>query len=175
MLQVSFSTLKYSGGKEIIQVNSTWILKLNFQTLHFLINLIVCTLSSSQIFITLHSLREQKFVWGFLDGASCQETACQRRRPKGQEFDPWIWKIPWKRAWQPIAAFLPGESHGLRSLVDYSPQSHKELDKTEATLQEHEHENNISIRLQRNRKKKSISIRSSSINNSAIPLLCSYA
>ena len=25
-------------------------------------------------------------------------------------FDPWIGKIPWRRAWQPTPAFLPGES-----------------------------------------------------------------
>ena len=26
------------------------------------------------------------------------------------EFDPWVWKIPWRRAWQPTSVFLPGES-----------------------------------------------------------------
>ena len=28
------------------------------------------------------------------------------------EFDPWVGKIPWRRAWQPTPVFLPGESHG---------------------------------------------------------------
>ena len=32
---------------------------------------------------------------------------------------------------QPTPVFLPGESHGQRSLVGYSPRSHKELDTTE--------------------------------------------
>jgi len=36
-------------------------------------------------------------------------------------FDPWIVKIPWRRAWQPPAVFLPGKSHGQRSLMSYSP------------------------------------------------------
>ena len=36
-------------------------------------------------------------------------------------FDPWIRRIPWRRAWQPTPVFLPGESHGQRSLVGYSP------------------------------------------------------
>ena len=27
-------------------------------------------------------------------------------------FDPWVRKIPWRRAWQPTPVFLPGESHG---------------------------------------------------------------
>ena len=47
--------------------------------------------------------------------------------------DPWVWKIPWRRAWQPSSVFLPGESHGQRSLTGYSPQGHQESDTTEAT------------------------------------------
>ena len=45
-------------------------------------------------------------------------------------FDPWVRKIPWRRKWQPTSVFLPGESHGQRSLVGYSPWGHKELDMT---------------------------------------------
>ena len=48
-------------------------------------------------------------------------------------FDPWIRKIPWRKAWQSTPIFLPEESHGQRSLVGYSPWGHKELDTTEAT------------------------------------------
>ena len=46
-------------------------------------------------------------------------------------FDPWVGKIPWRRAWQPTPVFLPGESHGQRSLVGYSPWCCKVLDRTE--------------------------------------------
>ena len=46
-------------------------------------------------------------------------------------FNPWVGKIPWRRKWQPIPVFLPGESHGQRSLVGYSPQGRKESDMTE--------------------------------------------
>ena len=38
--------------------------------------------------------------------------------------DPWVRKIPWRRKWQPTPVFLPGECHGQRSLVDYSPWGH---------------------------------------------------
>ena len=41
--------------------------------------------------------------------------------------DPWVGKIPWKRAWQPTPVFLPGEFHGQRSLVGYSLWGGKEL------------------------------------------------
>ena len=40
-------------------------------------------------------------------------------------------KIPWRREWLSSPVFLPGESHGQRSLVGYSPRGHKELDMTE--------------------------------------------
>ena len=46
-------------------------------------------------------------------------------------FDPWVRKIPWRRAWQSTPVFLPGESHGQRSLGDYSSWSRKESDTTE--------------------------------------------
>ena len=36
-------------------------------------------------------------------------------------FDPWVGKIPWRRAWLPTPVFLPGASHGQRSLAGYSP------------------------------------------------------
>ena len=39
----------------------------------------------------------------------------------GLRFDPWIRKIPWRRAWQSPPVYLPGESHGQRSLEGYSP------------------------------------------------------
>ena len=55
---------------------------------------------------------------------------------KRHGLDPWVGKI-WWRAWQLTLVFLPGESHGWRSLVDYSPWGHKELDMTEVTTYAH--------------------------------------
>ena len=49
---------------------------------------------------------------------SGKESACQCRRCG---FNPWVWKIPWSRKWQPTPVFLPGKFHGQRSLVDCSP------------------------------------------------------
>ena len=53
---------------------------------------------------------------------------CRRRRGRG--LDPWVRKIPLRRAWQPPPVFLTRESHGQRNLEGYSPWSHKELDTT---------------------------------------------
>ena len=46
-------------------------------------------------------------------------------------FSPWVGKISWRRKWQPTPVFLPGESHGWRSLIGYSPWGLKESDTTE--------------------------------------------
>ena len=45
----------------------------------------------------------------------------------------WMGKTPWRKKWQPTPVFLPGKSHGQKSLVGYSPWGHKESDTTEAT------------------------------------------
>ena len=53
----------------------------------------------------------------FPGGAGGKEPTCQCRRHKKHEFNPWVRKIPWRKAWHPTLVFLPGESHGQRSLV----------------------------------------------------------
>ena len=72
---------------------------------------------------------KMRLLW-WLSG---KESACQCRRYRRQGFDLWVGKIPWKREWQPTLVFMPGESHGQRSLVGYNPWGHKELDRTEHT------------------------------------------
>ena len=49
-----------------------------------------------------------------------KEPACQCSRLKRHRFDSWVWKILWRRTWQPTPVFSPGESHGQRSLAAYS-------------------------------------------------------
>ena len=50
-----------------------------------------------------------------LGGSDGKESACSVG-------DPWVRKIPWRREWQHTTVFLPGEFHGQRSLVGYSPR-----------------------------------------------------
>ena len=57
----------------------------------------------------------------FPGGSSGKEPAYQCRRQKTVVFHAWVGKIPWRRAWQPTPVFLPGESHGQRSLAGCSP------------------------------------------------------
>ena len=49
----------------------------------------------------------------------------------GTDLGPTLVHYPWRRKWQPTPVFLPEKSHGQRSLADYSPWGHKELDRTE--------------------------------------------
>ena len=47
--------------------------------------------------------------------AQTERICLQCRRPR---FDPWVRKSPWRREWQPIPVFLPGESHrGARRAI----------------------------------------------------------
>ena len=68
-----------------------------------------------------------------ISGGISGKPACQCRRHKRHWFNLWVGKIPWRRAWQPSLVFLPGESHGHKSLVGYSPWGRTESDTTEAT------------------------------------------
>ena len=92
----------------------------------------VFALSFINMLPTIGSFRNCSWI-PFSLGTSGKEPACQCRRLKKCRFDPWVRKIPWKRARQSTPVLLPGESHGQRSLAGYSPRGHKESDMTEAT------------------------------------------
>ena len=96
-----------------------------------------CSLPLS-IFLSFHlyhslssslSLHASLFL-GFPGGTSGKEPACQCRRHKRHRFNSWVGKILWRRAWQPTPVFLPGESHGQRSLVGFCPWGDKESDQS---------------------------------------------
>ena len=66
--------------------------------------------------------------WSVFPGSSIsKESACQCRRHRRHGFDPWVGKVPWRKKWQPTAVFLPGKSHGQKSLVGYSPWGHERV------------------------------------------------
>ena len=69
---------------------------------------------------------------GFLGGSAVKNPPASAGDVRGG-FSPWVGKVPWRRAWQPTPVFLPGESHGQRSLVGYSPWGRKESDMIETT------------------------------------------
>ena len=82
----------------------------------------ITLLASSALLICVikltFGLARVKQTGGFSGGSVGTESTCQCRR---HGFDPWVRKMPWRRKLQHTQVFLPGKSHGQRSLVDYSP------------------------------------------------------
>ena len=69
------------------------------------------------------------YIGGTTGGGSDGKSVClQCRRSR---FDPWVGKVPWRRKRQPTPVFLPGKSHGQRSLAGYSSRGRKQSDTTE--------------------------------------------
>ena len=66
-------------------------------------------------------------LWGFPDSPDGEESAYNAR----DKVHPCVGKIPWRREWLSTSVSLLGEFHEQRSLVGYSPFSHKESDMTE--------------------------------------------
>ena len=71
----------------------------------------------------VNSNRGKGLIWCL----SSKESTFQCRRCR---FDPWVKKILWRMKWQPTPVFLPGKSHGWRTLAGYSSWGCKESDTT---------------------------------------------
>ena len=67
-------------------------------------------------------------ILGFPGGSDSKESACD---VGDQGSIPGSGRFPWRKAWLPTPSFLPGESHGQRSLAGHSSWAHKESDTTE--------------------------------------------
>ena len=67
----------------------------------------------------------------------------QCKRHKRHGFSTSVGKITCRRKWQPTSIFLPGKSHGQRSLTGYSLWGHKRVGQDLAILQQHFERKNI--------------------------------
>ena len=74
------------------------------------------------------------FIRGFPVGSVVKNPSAN----VGDSFNPWVGKIPWRREWPPTPEFLPGEFHGQRSLVSYSPWGCRRAGHNLATKQQQE-------------------------------------
>ena len=86
-------------------------------------------------------------------------------------FDPWVGKIPRRRGCtNPV--FLPGESHGQRSLENYSPRGHKETDTTERVTHRNTHDLILCTRMKlTSRMLNSMAIQSSTAYSARLKIL----
>ena len=82
-------------------------------------------------FLWKNKLQQDLSPLGFPDGSAGKESTCNAGDTGGIGSIPGLGKIPCRRKWQPSPVFLPGKSHGQRSLVGYSPEGCKESDTTE--------------------------------------------
>ena len=89
------------------------------------IQIVITMFTSAKAMPTISGLPSGQ--WLFLNISKMRllvmELVKKKNPPAMQE--AWVrslgWKIPWRRKWQPTPVFLPGESHGQRSLAGYSP------------------------------------------------------
>ena len=70
----------------------------------------ICGSKNSETEMVLRWTKAHQALPWWLSG---KESTCQWRRCR---FDPWVGMIPWRGKWQPTPVFLPGKSHGQRSL-----------------------------------------------------------
>ena len=70
-------------------------------------------------------------AYSFPGGSDGKESANNTGNIRDVGLISGLGRFPWRRAWLPTPVFLPGESHGQRSLVGYSPFGHRESDMTE--------------------------------------------
>ena len=66
-------------------------------------------------------LSTNMYIYGLPRWRNSKDSACQCGSGRRCDFDPWVGKIPWRKTGQCTPAFLPGESHGQKSLASYGP------------------------------------------------------
>ena len=117
----TFSVSSFTLIKRLIRSSSLFAVRVvvseYLKLLIFLLAILIPACDSSSPWHTLHI--------GLSRWLSNKESACSAG-VSGDKFNPWVWKNPWRKAWQPTPVFLPGESHGQMSLAGYSPWGRKE-------------------------------------------------
>ena len=97
---------------------------------------VVCIPTSLRIFHPKIGKVIIAFAYKYVFGWASQMAQVVKNPPTNADvrgFNPWVGEIPWRRKWELTLVFLPGESHGQRSLVGYGPYGCKESDRTEVT------------------------------------------
>ena len=136
-LTINHSTWNSVFSRAIYCMNE-WINKYHF---HVIFTISICILfykykNTMTFFIFLTNIRIYIFTYqhkelnsthtlkGLPTWNSGKESTCQHRRHR---FTCWGGKSPWRRAWQPTPASLPGKSRGQRSLAGCSPWGRKQM------------------------------------------------
>ena len=94
---------------------------------YFILNSALRVASTSSYLVRKHD----SACWSTSDFPGGSDGKVSAYNAEDPRFNPWIGRISCRRKWQPSPVFLPGKSHGQRSLVGYSPSGRKESDATE--------------------------------------------
>ena len=63
---------------------------------------------------------------GIPGGLAVKNLSAMQETSRRCRFSPRVERIPWRRKWQPTPVFLPGKSHGQRTVAGYNPWGHKD-------------------------------------------------
>ena len=87
------------------------------------------------LMILVNSSNQKNLGWGkensFPSGSVTKNPPANAGGTVDARFNPWVRNIPWRRKWRITLVFLPGEFHGLGSLVGYGPWDCKESEVNE--------------------------------------------
>ena len=110
--------------KRLLTMWETWVQSLGWE------DLLEKGIATHSSILAPHQKKKaaQRNIWGLLWWLRWLNICLQCGRPR---FNPWVGKISWRRKWKSTPVFLPGKSHGQKSLVAYSQWGCKELDTTE--------------------------------------------
>ena len=79
----------------------------------------------------LENPRDGGAWWAAISGVAQSRTRLKQLSSSSGSIAHLNQQDPWRREWQPTPVFLPGESHGQRSMAGYSPWGHRESDTAE--------------------------------------------
>ena len=106
----------------------TWYCMLVLYWIIYIVVVMCCMLNSQEFRYNRININAFNIsIWASLVAQTIKNLPAKQET----QVDPWVWKIPWRREWQPTPIFLPGEFHGQRSLEGYSPWGHRKSDMTE--------------------------------------------
>ena len=109
---ILFFLIRFSHWLLNLTWNHWWINPvLNAEAYQGLPGKVVTTLVYSEC-IRGKKLIKNVTSWASQEALVVKEPICQCGRCKRQVFDPWVRKLPWRRAWQSTPVFFPGKSHG---------------------------------------------------------------
>ena len=127
----SFTPSLYFSGKELWGLGRI-LWRTEFKQLNYMRTLctwqVMCKWQICLCGMSIKSIHQS--AYSFPGGSDGKESANSMGNIRDAGFIPGLGRFPWRRAWLPTPVFLPGESHGQRSLASSSPFGHKESDLT---------------------------------------------